>query len=224
MASLSNKMVDVITYIEQMWWEDNGTVPTNEKVAEETGVALSTIADYWKDETFRVALSARGITFDNRPDSKALTMKQLQVANMMMNTLDRRSMREKLKEAGILPQELAGWMRSPAFQEHLRRRGENLFQGADPAAYKGLVSAVEAGDLKAIQLFFEMRGIYNPKLQVSLDLNVIFIRIIEIISKHVTDPATLNAIAVEMESLASGPVGESPQQAALPVGRRSIQI
>ena len=221
--SLSMEMIEVLTYVEQMWWEDNQTIPTNEKIAEVTGVGLQTIKNYWKNTDFRAALSHRGVQFANDPDTgKALTYEQLTVANMLMNVQDRRSLREKLAAAeglNVTPSQVGTWMRQPAFQAHLRKRSDDLFAGADTSANMALVKAIDAGDLKAVTLFFEMTGRYTPRTQVDVNIHSILARVVEIISIHVSDPATLEAIAGELEGLVPGQT-----QGALPAGSTPIPM
>jgi hypothetical protein len=213
--SLSNEMVDVLTYIEQIWWEDNQTVPTDEKIAEVIGVSLQSVKNYWKNPDFRSALNARGVTFANDSDGgKALTYAQLQVANMLMNIMDKRSLREKLQAAslpGVTPAQVGAWMRQPAFQDHLRKRANALFGDADVSANLALVKAIDGGDLKAVQLYMEMTGRYTPKSNVDVNVMSIIARVVEIVSIHVREPATLEAIANDLESLMQG-----GSQAALP--------
>jgi hypothetical protein len=206
--SLSDSMIDVLTYIEQVWWEDNKSVPTDEKIAEATGVGLQTIKGYWKDSNFRAALNARGVTFVNEMTSgKALSYAQLQVANMLMNIMDKRSLREKLQAAnlpGVTPAQVGAWMRQPAFQAHLRRRAQVLYDDADVSANLALVKAIDAGDLKAVQLFLEMTGRYTPRSTVDVNIHAVLARVVEIVSIHVRDPAILEAIAHDMENLELG--------------------
>lgn len=213
--SLSNEMVDVLTYVEQVWWEDNQIIPTDEKIAEMTGVSLQSIKGYWKNPDFRAALNARGVTFANEADGgKALTYAQLQVANMLMNIMDKRSLREKLQAANlpdVTPAKVGAWMRQPAFQEHLRKRANALFGDADVSANIALVKAIDGGDLKAVQLYMEMTGRYSPRSTVDVNVHSIIARVVEIISIHVREPATLEAIATDLESLMQG-----GSQAALP--------
>lgn len=214
--SLSNEMIDVLTFIEQVWWENNKTVPTDERIAEATEVGLQTVKNYWKNPDFRAALNARGVSFANDADAgKALTYAQLQVANMLMNIMDKRSLREKLQSAqlpGVTPAQVGAWMRQPAFQEHLRRRAQDLYEGADVSANLALVRAIDAGDLKAVQLFMEMTGRYTPRSTVDVNIHAVLARIVEIVSIHVRDPAILEAIARDMEALE---LGQPP--AAIPV-------
>lgn len=218
--SLSNEMIDVLTFIEQVWWENNQTVPTDERIAEATGVSIQTVKNYWKNADFRAALNARGVTFANEADSgKALTYAQLQVANMLMNIMDKRSLREKLQAAnlpGVTPAQVGAWMRQPAFQEHLRRRAQVLFDDADVSANLALVKAIDAGDLKAIQLFMEMTGRYTPRSTVDVNIHAVLARVVEIVSIHVRDPAILEAIAHDMENLE---LGSTP---VIPVSSSSV--
>lgn len=206
--SLSNEMIDVLTFIEQIWWENNQTVPTDEKIAEATGVGLQTVKNYWKNSDFRAALNVRGVSFANELSAgKALTYAQLQVANMLMNIMDKRSLREKLQTAqlpGVTPAQVGAWMRQPAFQEHLRRRAQDLYEGADVSANIALVKAIDSGDLKAVQLFMEMTGRYTPRSTVDVNIHAVLARVVEIVSMHVRDPAILEAIAVDMEALELG--------------------
>lgn len=212
--SLSNEMVDVLTYIEQVWWEDNQNLPTDEKIAEMTGVSIQTIKGYWRNPDFRAALYARGVKFANEPDSKkALTFEQLMVANMLMNVMDKRSLREKLKAAeglNVTPAQVGAWMRQPAFQAHLRTRSTSLFGDADTSANLALVKAIDAGDLKAVQLYFEMTGRYTPRSQVDVNVHAILARVIEIVSIHVRDPAILQSIAEDFDKLETGGHNQAP--------------
>lgn len=212
--SLSNEMVDVLTYIEQVWWEDNQTLPTNERIAEMTGVSVQSIKGYWTNPDFRAALNARGVTFANEPDSgRALTFAQLMVANMLMNVQDKRSLREKLQSApglNVTPAQVGAWMRQPAFQAHLRKRASNLFQDADANASLALVKAIDAGDLKAVQLYFEMTGRYTPRMQHDVNVHAILARFVEVVSIHVKDPTILQAIANDLEGILPG--AEQPAQ------------
>lgn len=222
--SLSEEMIDVLTYIEQLWWEDNQQVPTNERISEVTGVSLQTIKGYWTNSDFRAALAARGVSFANTldPHARALTYHQLMVANMLMNVHDRRSMREKLKAipgVEITPAKVQAWMRQPAFQDHLRRRGETLFAGADHSAYLALVQAIDGGDLKAVQLFFEMKGIYTPRSSVEVNVHSVIARVVEVIQVHVKDPATLQAIAEGIEDVLAGNA-PAPQLPPAPIDVR----
>lgn len=206
--ALTQTMIDVLVFVEQVYYED-GKVPTPEKISEVVGVRVDTVRGYWKSQDFRNAVLARGVTLEGMEDAKALTYEQLLVANMLMNPSDKRSLRAKLEDPSVAqlkvsPQQVNGWMRSKTFTDHLQKRAKALFGSAEPAAYTNFVKAIEAGDQKAIALYFEMRGIYNPRLTVDINISSVLVRVVEIVSKHVRDPAILAAIAEEMDGLDVG--------------------
>ncbi len=133
----------------------------------------------------------------------SLTPTQLQLANMLMNALDSKSVREKLNICDVTPMQYERWIRQPAFQSYLRKRAEEVFKGADHRAYLALLAAVDRGDLKAIQLFFEMRGIYNPKLDVKFSIDGMLNQVIEAVGRHVS-PEQMELIAQDIEALSAG--------------------
>ena len=225
---MTSYMVDALTFIEQIYFEE-GQVPTPLAVAEACGLQEATVEGYWKNVDFRNAVQARGIPLAGKETTRALTYEQLMMANMLMNPADRRSLRQKIEDPSVAAynltvQQVNGWLRSKTFKDHLQKRSEALFGNAEPAAYKNFVAAIESGDQKAIALYFEMRGIYNPRLQVDVNISTILVRVVEIVSKHVRDPAILAAIAEEMDGLdvgaAAAPRGIPELEAAVPVNNR----
>lgn len=202
-VSFSNEQIDVICCFEQLWWE-HGQLPTDEKVAEKTGVSIETIKSYWKQEQFRTALQHRGVDINPERSAGLLTLTQLNLANMLLNTHDTRSVREKLNEVNVSPQQYHAWLRTPAFQQHLAKRGEEMFKSADWEAYEALVGAVRGQDVSALKLFFEMRGIYTPKSVQEINIDVVLVRVVEVIARHVRDPETLQNIATDLELIEVG--------------------
>ncbi len=199
---LSLDQVEVLTVFEQMYWE-TGTPPSVQAVSSRGLFTVDRVTKCFNNDIFQQALKARGIdTTGWKENSREnLTPLQLMAANSLLNNFDKRSMREKLQACNVTTQQLNVWMRDPVFAGFLRRRAEEQFKTADFAAYNGLVKAVDSGDVRALQLFFEMRGIYNPKMQVEVNVNVVVNQIVEIVQRHVTDPNILLAIADDIEKL-----------------------
>lgn len=209
-SQLSEKAIQVICLCEQMFWM-HGAVPTQQVIAERLNVGLPTVKKYFEDEVFRTALRKRGVDLSPDASNGLLDVFQLTLANSLLNLHDKRSVREKLQEVGVTSQQYNAWLRDPAFSDYMRRRAEDLFQGKDHEVYAALLQNATSGNDKAIQLFFEMRGIYNPKLQVEVNLEQILQKVIEIIARHVQDPAILAAIADDMDTLDTG----APRRATL---------
>lgn len=212
-TSFSQEQIDVIVAIEQCFWS-TGQTPTTEKIQQLTGVSKVSIDKYMKSDLVRESLLKRGVDLNPKKTSKLLTLQQMNLANLMLNTHDTRSVREKLTAVGVSSQQYHAWLRTPAFSEHLQERARHMFESSDPDAYMALVGAVRNGDNRAIQLFFEMRGIYNPRTTVDININVVLTRVVEVISRHVRDPEMLQAIANDLELIElgqvpspSGPVG-----------------
>ena len=221
-TSISNEQLEVLGAYEQLYWTHGG-LPTEERVAEVTGVRLETIKKYWTEQQFRDALGKRGIPLDKR-SQELLTPIQLEVANRMLNLYDKRSTREKLADCGTSTQQYNAWLRQDAFRDYLARRGEELFKSADHDAYSALVEIVQNGDVSGLKLFFEMRGIYNPRVQVDLNVESVLVKIVEVIARHVTDSTTLQAIAEDLERLDVLPSGSREIQKAAAISTTGFQI
>lgn len=208
-VEFSNEAIDFICAVEQAFWL-HGQLPTNEKVNELTGITLKTIEGYWKNQGVRDALMKRGVDLDTSRSKALLNIQQLTLANMLLNFADNRSLREKLNQVGVSSQQYHAWLRQEAFRDYLARRAEDLFKSSDHEAYMSLMGAVRDGDMKGLQLFFEMRGIYNPKQTVEIHIESVMVRVIEVISKHIKDPEVLNAIADDLEIIEIGSAGGQP--------------
>ncbi len=192
--------IKVLSFIEQTFWEQGG-IPSNEIVKDKLGITLKRIDECWKLASFRKALIARGINFSSlEADNAILNPHQIILANFLMNTADKRSFRQKCEAASVTVQQANGWMRQIPFQNYLRKRAEELFKSTDPVAYLSLIQNIERGNMDAIKMFFEMRGIYSPKTQVDVNLDSIMMRVVEILSRFLT-AEQLQAAAQELEGV-----------------------
>lgn len=211
--SLTDNEVKIITLIDQRFWETGGLID-NDRISEELGISKQTISAAWKKEGFRQALLARGVDLTPASSKGLLTPTQAILANLLFNTGDKRSVREKCESVGVSTQQYTAWLRQPGFADYLRKRAESVFAATDFQAYQSLSQLVQEKDIQGIKLFFEMRGIYNPKLQIDVNVEQIVVKVVEIVTKHVQDPDTLNAIAQEIENLEL----PSPTAGPAPVG------
>ena len=202
-ASLTDSELSILAYVEQIYWE-TGRIPTKDMVVEGLdpfGIkgAKTKVTQAWNKPRFQSALEKRGLEHQN--DSKLLTPTQLLLVNMLLNVEDKKSLRQKLEMLGITMAKYQTWLRDPAFHSYLTMRTEQLFENSDHDAYKALIQAVMRGDTQAMKLFFEMRGIWSPKLEINVNIESVIYRVVEVVGKHVKDPQILNAIADEVEQL-----------------------
>jgi hypothetical protein len=191
--------IEVLSYTEQLYWLEQA-IPTYERLAEAFQVPVGKIKKVWEKEGFLAAIQARGLDLGKRAEG-ILSPKQIILVNMLLNVGDRASLREKLALIDVTQSQYYAWLRDPTFQHYLRSRTETMFESADSDAFKALVQAVMDGDVPAMKLFFEMRGIYNPKLQLDINVETVMYRVVEIVAKHVKDPVAIEAIAADMEEL-----------------------
>lgn len=201
--SLTDYELSILAYVEQIYWEV-GRIPTQDMVVEGLDPLKSTrtknkVAQTWAKPRFQSALEKRGMEF--KDDSKLLSPTQLVLVNMLLNVEDKKSLRQKLDMLGIKVSQYQGWLRDPAFHSYLTMRTEQLFENSDHDAYKALIQSVIRGDVQAMKLFFEMRGIWSPKLDVNINVETIVYQLVEIVGRHVKNPEMLRAIADDVEQL-----------------------
>lgn len=201
--SLTDSELSILAYVEQIFWE-TGKVPTKDAVVFgldplESYSTKSKVTKAWNKPRFQEALAKRGLEFQS--DTRLLTPTQLLLVNMLLNVEDKKSLRQKLDMLGVNMQKYQTWLRDPAFHQYLTMRTEQLFENSDHDAYKSLLQAVMRGDVTAMKLFFEMRGIYSPKLDLNINIESMIYRVVEVVGKHVKDPAILTAIADEVEQM-----------------------
>ena len=201
---LTDAQLAGLNYVEQTFWV-TGEYPSAEQIRSHTPLGKGDSEAFYKNEKVLECMEGRNLDIKKITGSDgALTHEQLLAANMILNLEDPNSLRQKLKALNISVQKYNTWMRDPAFYGYIRARTEAMFAGADAMAFTGLIKAVQDQDIPAIKLFFEMRGIYNPRLQLDVNIQSVMVKVVEVISNHVQDKQTLLAIANDLEEL-SGP-------------------
>lgn len=138
-------------------------------------------------------------------NTSELTPEQIAAINVYFDLSDRRVMSRKLKDLGILLVQWENWKKSPIFQKSLQARGEELFASGLPAAHRALLDKVEKGDIRAVKLFYDKIG-YGADVagNNANDIQVILLRLVEVVQKHVKDPVVLRAIAADFDLVSHG--------------------
>lgn len=197
---LDFQQVKVLSLIEQLFWE-TGFLPDNSIVADKLKMAPQFIEKCYKHPVFREALVVRGIDLTPESTNKVLQPKQVMLANLLLNAFDKRSVREKLEQVQVSTQQYNAWLRQPAFSGYLRKRAEEVFKASDHEAYQGVLKSVQSGDVNALKFFFELRGIYSPRIQLDVNIESVIVQVVEVVQRHVKDPSILTAIANEIEGI-----------------------
>ena len=202
--SLNDRELRVVNFIDQKFWE-TGYMPTYEVISDGTKESVAFIKNLIeKNSTARKSLLVRGIEIDRDEDAAGLTATQLMAANVMLNTHDKRSVREKLEFLGISSQQWHAWLRQPGFSQYMSKRAEAAFEANDWAAYEALRENVEEGKLDAVKFHFEMRGKYKQSVDVNVNIEQVLTRVVEVIARHVNDEEIILAIAEDIGQLTAG--------------------
>lgn len=221
--------IEILTYIEQKFYE-TGTLPTKEVLCQEFGIDLRRLAAYMRKTNFKTAYAARGLPdYETKTkNSKGLlTPIQLAVANILLNTHDRTTIRKKLQAMGVTTTQFQAWQKQEAFQNYLRRESIARFNNTDIDARLSLTKLVQDSDLNAIKYYFELSGIYNPANQQLINLTSILATLMEILVRYL-GPQELQEVAEQLELLLTGqyqPQGRNSQVSnpALPVNSFQLE-
>lgn len=199
---LTDKEFKILNFVEEHFWR-TGEISSRERIREQfPSLTQLEVFNFYKNPDVIEAMEKRSLHVDFiKEDSTGLTAEQLLVANMVLNIEDPTSLRQKLKIAGVSMQKYNAWMRDSVFSSYLRQRAEAVFNNSDADAYLGLVKAVQDQDMAAIKFYFELRGIYNPRLQVDVNIQSVMVQVVEVITKHIDDKQKILDIAADLESL-----------------------
>lgn len=226
-AKLNKEQYEFLVWYEQRYWS-TGALPGYQAVVS-SGIEMEEdwYWECWMNPRFVDSLRARGIpehlieehtnpmdTLDvNRRGKfkgRILTEQQMQVANIMLDTLDKRSKLKKLTELGITTVTYNNWLRDPVYRRYCLERAEDLLLQNQAQAHLSLINRVEQGDLTAIKYFNSMTGRFREKADAAVAINVqnntvlgndVLIKVVEIIQRHVKDPAVLDSIASDILEL-----------------------
>lgn len=200
--ALTDPQLEALNVVEQTFWS-TGHYPTTDVLIERTRLNKTEAEEFYNLPVVKECMEGRNLSLESITRDSPLSAQQLMVANMVLNLEDPTSLRQKLSALNVSVQKYNTWMRDPAFAGYIRSRTEAMFANADGDAYLGLLQAVRDQDIPAIKLFFEMRGIYNPRVQVDINIESVLVKVVEIIQKHVSDPNTIIEIAGEIEQLSA---------------------
>ncbi len=157
------------------------------------------IEEFFSHPTVKVAFHNRGIT---KTTPSFLSDEQAAAIITVANYDDRRSLPRKLSSLGIPVTRWNGWKKDRHFREFLHKQ---LAEGVDNSldrAFEGLLKAVDKGEVNAIKYYMEVTGRQPSQNEQNFKLAVG--RIIESLTRHVKDPATIKRISQDFELIMAG--------------------
>lgn len=191
----------ILTYCEQFYTTNSRLPNTGDIVS--VGFTKELFHTCLKLPAFNKGLEARGIIPYTLLDSNGkppanLSPTQLVAINTMMDIYDTRSKNKRLKDLEISTQTWNTWLRNPTFRAYLQRRGKLLLGDAEPEVNYALVDRARSGDMKAIEYFNEINGIYSRQATKGVDIHGILYQVLEIVQKRITDQNIQQLIAMDL--------------------------
>ena len=224
---LDSKQHGFLSYLEQQYLL-HGAVPTRD-ASVATGIVSGPAYDKClKSAPFRHAMLNRGIVLRGLtgPGGEAgggvLSEEQAVAANIMLDLTDNRSRKKKLMDLGVSTAKWEGWLRDPVFQSYIRTRAENLLGDNIHESHLALLDRVKSGDINAIKYFNEITGRYVPNATDKADVNAVLMMVLEVIQRHVKDPAALSNIGDELVSIGKMASPTSMQRGPVGIARRPL--
>jgi hypothetical protein len=134
---------------------------------------------------------------------KLLEGRQTMALAVLTDTSSKAPLGARLKQVGVSPGEYKTWLKNPQFKKALDSLARDILEESLAGANIGLAQAAERGDINAIKYLHEVIGYWDPNAKQSMDVMAVMTAVIEIIQKHVREPALLQAIATDMQMLGS---------------------
>jgi hypothetical protein len=198
---------EILAFIEQRYHETS-LLPTKEILCERFSITPRQLAAYMRRKEFQTAFEARGLPSYRTiavNDKGLLTPIQLAVANTLLNTHDRNTLRKKLQLLNVTTTQFAAWQKQPAFQDYLRSESIARFNNTDVDARLSLTKLVQDADLNAIKYYMEVSGIYNPVATQVIDLQRILASVLELLVRYLA-PGELLEVANDLEKILAGSI------------------
>ncbi len=189
----------LIRYYE-MQWHLRSRVPTIEEVSKILNIKQTDVNYRLGKKAVAKALDDRGISNWRQHSQEELTATQVAVAITMM-TPDGRTSSQKLDELGIQAETYYSWLNDPQFKNFVQMVANRNLGNIRETAIAELTSKINKGDWQAVRYYLDVTGEFvntdAPQSEALIRM------LIEIIQRHVKDPAIITAIAQDIK-LASG--------------------
>lgn len=167
-------------------------------IAERAGKrpSINGIVQHLGTEAYRTAMAERGVEVGENPGG--LTDRQGALLTILSNTASTAGINSRLKKAGVTWPEFNAWRRQRVFNEAYKKILGNSLQDAIEMADVQLAAMAQNGNLNGIKYLNEMVG-RAPDDKKAVDAMEFAKVILETVQKHVKDPETIKAIAIDIE-------------------------
>lgn len=155
---------------------------------------------------FLTAMRERGIYWDAR---KGLTPEQVYVLGIMTDPSSKKDMAGKLRTAGITMQTYRAWLKQPLFKAAIDQIGQEMLTDHIADVQTAVVSNAINGNMKAIEIYHQLTGQFDPQKRQVEDLQRMVSLLLETIFRYVQDTSTLALINRDFEKIMSGKIPDA---------------
>lgn len=92
---------------------------------------------------------------------------QIKLVELLINPEDRRTKTEKMEEAGIPRTTFYRMLKDKNFKTYLREQLDTMTDGELPDVWKAHMLKCKRGDMTAIKLYYEIKGIYVERKEIT---------------------------------------------------------
>lgn len=196
LQSITGKERKLVDYYELLWFMRQ-QVPTVQQAADYLSFKVTEVNYFLTRRPVIKALEDRGIPWKQHTQSE-LTTTQIATAITLSNFADDRTREEKLDQLGVNPQQFYAWLNDPQFKNLIETLADENVKNIKPTALAEFTRLINQGDWQAIKYYLETTGALRnndaPQSEQLLKM------IVEIIQRHVQDPAIIIAIAQDIKN------------------------
>lgn len=210
---LTESDLRLVAYVEENFWLNNVSPPVG-NISEALELPVEDVIEILNDSTVSEYLASRAVhnpLIESVP-IQGLTAQQLFAANILLNSQDKKSLREKLKIAGVSVQQYHAWMNDSRFSGYLQQRAERIFTASEYQVRQALVDTAVDGDTAAIKFYFEMIGKYVPKMEHNINMEGLLAQVVEIVSYFLDQKQMIEFANMIEVLLQTGTVPKRSQQ------------
>lgn len=158
---------------------------------------INEIQSYMGTEDFAALMERLGINVNL--NETGLSVEQLGLLTILTNAVDGRTLKGKLKAAGVTWSTYQAWMKQPRFHAMYKSWATDSLMDAIPAAETQLANLMASGDMSAIRFGMEVTGRHDPANKKQVDGQKLVALILEVIEEEIKDVDTLRAIGNKIQ-------------------------
>lgn len=221
-ALLSKKLVPgadnyqvekVLASVHVLWMMGQHRLPTVKEVCDKVAdIDPDVVLRILKHKRFRTMCLGRGIQWPENWNEglhngavlrSNLRPEQAQVLAIVLEPT-KEGLKTKLGRAGINMATWTSWLNDPMFAEAVRVSSENMLGAAQSAIHAAVVNGAASGNVQQQRLYYELTGRHDPAKQQTQDLGRVVALLLEVLTRHVTNPETLKNISSDVDRVMRG--------------------